>query len=339
MPKAPKKRSARLRKERFSQDELQMLVDTLHEHAGTVFKSNLRREAVLRKKEIWALVGQKVSAVGNTPRTVKDGRKRWDDLRLKVQNILSVNRTQALETGGGPSSPIKLTPWEETCASMIGPESIEGVGEMGCGATTSADAEESSVAGEVAALAPLNIEDSPDDIWGTIEDDSVDVVHTPTQLASPQASMSDTVDTNTPEQAGQDHTQGHISPVLSPREDEQAGHASQIPSTATGSATGAQRADQHTALIQELVQDNRQAREESRTELRALGQSITNNMNHLCEVLGRIADDLEAGLPAQQPQHEATPSTSSSTQTSLFRRSVRALHRRDMPPPGSGSAE
>ncbi|XP_069461435.1 myb-related transcription factor, partner of profilin-like [Ambystoma mexicanum] len=139
MPKAPKKGSARFRKERFSQDELQMLVDTLHEHAGTVFNSNMRREAVLRKKEIWALVGQKVSAVGNTPRTVEDCHKRWDDLRLWVRNILSANRTQALETGGGPSSPIKLTPWEETCASMIGPESIEGVGEMECGATSSAD--------------------------------------------------------------------------------------------------------------------------------------------------------------------------------------------------------
>ncbi|XP_069468413.1 nuclear apoptosis-inducing factor 1-like [Ambystoma mexicanum] len=142
MPKAPKKGSAHLRKERFSQEELQMLVDTLHEHTGTVFSSNMRREAVLRKKEIWALVCQKVSAVGNTPRTVKDCRKRWDDLRLRVQNILSANRAQPLETGGGPGSPIKLTPWEETCASQIGAESIEGVGEMECGATSSTDGDE-----------------------------------------------------------------------------------------------------------------------------------------------------------------------------------------------------
>ncbi|XP_069463439.1 zinc finger protein 91-like [Ambystoma mexicanum] len=56
---ALKKGAARQRKERFSEDDLQMLVDTLQEHAAIVFSNNMRREAVLKKKETWALVAQK----------------------------------------------------------------------------------------------------------------------------------------------------------------------------------------------------------------------------------------------------------------------------------------
>ncbi|XP_069485534.1 myb-related transcription factor, partner of profilin-like [Ambystoma mexicanum] len=139
MPKAIKKGASRQRKERFNEDELEMLAGTLQEHADMVFCQSMKREAIIRKKEIWALVEQKVSAVGNTPGTIKDCRKRWDDLRLRVRNILSANRSQAMATGGGASSPIKLSRWEDICASLIGIEGIEGVGDMECGATTTAD--------------------------------------------------------------------------------------------------------------------------------------------------------------------------------------------------------
>ncbi|XP_069494437.1 myb-related transcription factor, partner of profilin-like [Ambystoma mexicanum] len=139
MPKAPKKTADRLHRQRFSPDELQVMEDTLEEHADIVFSRDMRREPVLRKKNIWALVAQRVSAVGTTPRTSKDCRKRWDDLQLRVQSILSANRSQAQLTRGGPSSPMKLTAWEETCAGLIGTESKEGIGNMECGAPSSAD--------------------------------------------------------------------------------------------------------------------------------------------------------------------------------------------------------
>ncbi|XP_069481473.1 nuclear apoptosis-inducing factor 1-like [Ambystoma mexicanum] len=104
MPNALKKGAARLRKERFSEEELNMLEDTLAENGDVVFSNNLRRPAVQRKKEIWADMAQKVSAVGTTPRTVKDVWKRWDDLRLRVCNIISANRSQWMATGGATQS-------------------------------------------------------------------------------------------------------------------------------------------------------------------------------------------------------------------------------------------
>ncbi|XP_069502308.1 myb-related transcription factor, partner of profilin-like [Ambystoma mexicanum] len=139
MPKALKKGAARLRKKRLSEEELNMLADTLTENAEVVFAADRRRPAQLCKKEIWEEVARKVSAVGTTPHTVKDVRKRWDDLRLRIQNILLANRSQGMATGGGGASPIKMTSWEETCASTIGMELIEGVGDMERGAPSSAD--------------------------------------------------------------------------------------------------------------------------------------------------------------------------------------------------------
>ncbi|XP_069506355.1 nuclear apoptosis-inducing factor 1-like [Ambystoma mexicanum] len=115
MPKALKKGAARMRKERFSKEELNMLADTLAENGDVVFSNDMRRPALLCKKEIWAEVARKVSAVGTIPHTVKDVWKRWDDLRLRVRNIISANRSQGMATGGGDGSPIKMTRWEETC--------------------------------------------------------------------------------------------------------------------------------------------------------------------------------------------------------------------------------
>ncbi|XP_069498846.1 myb-related transcription factor, partner of profilin-like [Ambystoma mexicanum] len=140
MPKALKKGAARLRKERFSEEELSMLADTLAENRDVVFSNDMRRPAMMRKKEVWAWVARKVSAVGTTPRTVKDVQKCWDDLRLRVHNIISANRSQGMATCGGAASPIKMTRWEETCSSTIGMEAIEGVGDMERGALSSADA-------------------------------------------------------------------------------------------------------------------------------------------------------------------------------------------------------
>ncbi|XP_069502395.1 nuclear apoptosis-inducing factor 1-like [Ambystoma mexicanum] len=99
MSKATRKSIPRLRKNRFSDEEINMLVDTLAAHAEDINTHNLKREAQQRNEEMWEEVARKVSAVGTTPRTVKDCKKRWDDLRLRVRNILASNRREAIATG------------------------------------------------------------------------------------------------------------------------------------------------------------------------------------------------------------------------------------------------
>ncbi|XP_069502435.1 nuclear apoptosis-inducing factor 1-like [Ambystoma mexicanum] len=139
MSRATRKTTPRLRKKRFSDEELNMLADTLAAHADEVFTNNLKREAQMREKEIWAEVARKVSAVGTTPRTVNVCKKRWDDLSLRVQNILAINRREAMATGGDAHSPVRLMRCEETCSTIIQMESIEGFGEMETGAATSGE--------------------------------------------------------------------------------------------------------------------------------------------------------------------------------------------------------
>ncbi|XP_069492391.1 nuclear apoptosis-inducing factor 1-like [Ambystoma mexicanum] len=111
MPKALKKGAAHLRKECFSEEELNMLSDTLAENGDVVFSTDMRRPALLRKKEIWAEEARKVSAAGTTPRMVKDVQKRWDDLRQRVRNILAANRTQSdsddKDPREKPATPVK----------------------------------------------------------------------------------------------------------------------------------------------------------------------------------------------------------------------------------------
>ncbi|XP_069495612.1 myb-related transcription factor, partner of profilin-like [Ambystoma mexicanum] len=148
MPKAVKKMGDHLRKECFSGEELTMLAETLQEHADEVFSNEMSHPALQCKKQIWAEVSQKVSAVGTTPCTPKECRKRWDDLRLRVRSILSTNRNIGMATGGGAESPIKLQPWEEICATTIGAEAIHGVGDMERGAPSSADAGTQSDSGD-----------------------------------------------------------------------------------------------------------------------------------------------------------------------------------------------
>ncbi|XP_069478232.1 myb-related transcription factor, partner of profilin-like [Ambystoma mexicanum] len=118
-----------------------MLAETLAAHADVIKSQNLKQEMHQRKKEIWQEVARKVSAVGTCSQSVWDCKKRWDDLRLRVCNILASNRREAMSTGGGPHSPAKLTTWEETASTFISPESIEGFGDTETGAATSPEGE------------------------------------------------------------------------------------------------------------------------------------------------------------------------------------------------------
>ncbi|XP_069482579.1 myb-related transcription factor, partner of profilin-like [Ambystoma mexicanum] len=136
--------ATRRRKPHFSEADLNMLADPIVEHADQLFTTNRRRQSQLREKAIWEVVAQKVTAVGSTPCTVRDCRKRCDDLRLRVQNLLSAQRTQGIATGGGTASPIHLQAWEETCSSVLHLESIDGVSAAEAGGVTSEEAGTSS---------------------------------------------------------------------------------------------------------------------------------------------------------------------------------------------------
>ncbi|XP_069476417.1 myb-related transcription factor, partner of profilin-like [Ambystoma mexicanum] len=206
MSKATHKTTPRLRKQCFSDAELNRLADTLAAHADVIKSQNLKREVQQRKKGIWQEVARKVSAVGTTPRSVKDCMKRWDDLRVRVRNILASNRREAMATGRGPHSPAKLTTWEETASTFISPESIEGFGEMETGAATSPeggtdgeDASQDTTARASTSRPQLRATDTTISRAGSQPTPTASVPDTvETQLTTATASVPDTVETQLP---------------------------------------------------------------------------------------------------------------------------------------------
>ncbi|XP_069461308.1 myb-related transcription factor, partner of profilin-like [Ambystoma mexicanum] len=134
----------RQRKQRFSEAELTVLVDHIAQHAEMLFSADQRCATQQRRKEVSAEAARKCTAVGVTTRSMKDCHKRWDDLRLRVRNLIAAHWQRSSGTGGGPASPLRLQTWEERCSSVLHLEAIHGIGDAETGVSPPADAAISS---------------------------------------------------------------------------------------------------------------------------------------------------------------------------------------------------
>ncbi|XP_069506985.1 myb-related transcription factor, partner of profilin-like [Ambystoma mexicanum] len=124
----------RRRKQRFSEAELTVLVEHIVDHAEMLFSADQQRATQQSCKEVWA----------EAARTVKDCHKRWDDLRLRVRNLIAAYRHHSTGTGGSPAYPLKLQSWEERCSSVLHLEGIHGIGDAEAGVSPPVDAGMSS---------------------------------------------------------------------------------------------------------------------------------------------------------------------------------------------------
>ncbi|XP_069463096.1 myb-related transcription factor, partner of profilin-like [Ambystoma mexicanum] len=134
----------RQRKQRFSEAELTVLVDHIVQHAEMLLSADQRRATQQRRKEVWAETARKCTAVGVATRSVKDCHKRWDDLRLRVRNLIAALWHRSSGTGGGLASPLRLQTWEERCSSVLHLEAIHGIGDAEAGVSPPVDAAISS---------------------------------------------------------------------------------------------------------------------------------------------------------------------------------------------------
>ncbi|XP_078524907.1 uncharacterized protein LOC144797982 [Lissotriton helveticus] len=83
-----------------------------------------------RKRRIWEEIQHKVNAVGVTPRSVEDLRKRWYNLCLRSKEKLAARLEQSRITGGGTSSVSDCPPLEELVEGTLQPESVGGVADL-----------------------------------------------------------------------------------------------------------------------------------------------------------------------------------------------------------------
>ncbi|XP_069502335.1 myb-related transcription factor, partner of profilin-like [Ambystoma mexicanum] len=135
--------ATRQRKQRFSEAELTVLVEHIAGNADMLFSTDHQRSTQQRHKEVWAEAAHRCTAVRVTIRTVIDCHKRWDDLQLRVRNLIAAHHQHSTGTGGGPASPLKLQSWEVRC-SILHLEGIQGVGEADVGVCPPADAADTS---------------------------------------------------------------------------------------------------------------------------------------------------------------------------------------------------
>nr|AAZ94881.1 tumorhead-B [Xenopus laevis] len=80
----------RIRKMRFSDEELNVLVQEVHDNMSQLFGELSVRTPTAVKNKIWEGIVTKVNAVGVTTRTVSEIKKRWHDLRRRTKMKLSV---------------------------------------------------------------------------------------------------------------------------------------------------------------------------------------------------------------------------------------------------------
>ena len=114
----------------FSEAELTVLVDEILRVEPQLFGDQIQHTSMSRKTELWARIINRVNAVGTTPRTERDIRRRWHDLKAKVRKeYYRYHLTTRFTGGGSPQAPLQLFPWEEKVLAILHTEGLTGIPE------------------------------------------------------------------------------------------------------------------------------------------------------------------------------------------------------------------
>ncbi|XP_078534854.1 uncharacterized protein LOC144821551 isoform X3 [Lissotriton helveticus] len=119
----------RKRKQKFSQEELQVLISEVVRHYGNIFGKQTLHVAESIKRSTWLDIQGKVNAIGVTHRDLEDLKKRWYDIRIITKKKLAAHRKESAATGGGRNRAPRLTDIEEMVASTLEKECIHGIGD------------------------------------------------------------------------------------------------------------------------------------------------------------------------------------------------------------------
>ncbi|XP_078515061.1 uncharacterized protein LOC144773842 [Lissotriton helveticus] len=119
----------RKRKQKFSQEELQVLISEVVRHYGKIFGKQTLHVAESIKRSTWLDIQGKVNAIGVTHRDLEDLKKRWYDIRIITKKKLAAHRKESAATGGGRNRAPRLTDIEEMVATTLEKECIHGIGD------------------------------------------------------------------------------------------------------------------------------------------------------------------------------------------------------------------
>ncbi|XP_029447986.1 uncharacterized protein LOC115085754 [Rhinatrema bivittatum] len=85
----------RKRKEKFSPIELEILVAEVTKSHSKLYGSERVNLSQPERERIWADIARKINAVARSPRTTRDLRRRWDDMKRRTKEKLALMRRRS----------------------------------------------------------------------------------------------------------------------------------------------------------------------------------------------------------------------------------------------------
>lgn len=110
----------RKRKPKFSKEELDILVTEVTHHEAVLFGRETMRLSHADRDKIWEGIARKITSVSQVPRSVKDIKHRWDDMKRRTKDKLAFMQQSLSGPGAGGRAPtIVLTAHERAIKSAL----------------------------------------------------------------------------------------------------------------------------------------------------------------------------------------------------------------------------
>ncbi|XP_073446525.1 t-SNARE domain-containing protein 1 isoform X1 [Dendrobates tinctorius] len=90
----------RKRKEKFSPLELEILVAEVTKNHSKLYGSERVNLSQPARERIWLEIAKKINAVARSPRTTRDLRRRWDDMKRRTKEKLAIIKRSVVSSGG-----------------------------------------------------------------------------------------------------------------------------------------------------------------------------------------------------------------------------------------------
>lgn len=110
----------RKRKPKFSKEELDILVTEVTRHEAVLFGRETMRLSHADRDKIWEGIARKITSISQVPRSVKDIKHRWDDMKRRTKDKLALMQ-QSLSgpEARGRAPTIVLTAHERAIESAL----------------------------------------------------------------------------------------------------------------------------------------------------------------------------------------------------------------------------
>ncbi|KAM6158678.1 PR domain-containing protein 11 isoform 2-T2 [Rhynchocyon petersi] len=110
----------RKRKPKFSKEELDILVTEVTRHEAILFGRETMRLSQADRDKIWEGIARKITSISQVPRSIKDIKHRWDDMKRRTKDKLAFMQQSLSGPGAGGRAPtVMLTAHERVIESAL----------------------------------------------------------------------------------------------------------------------------------------------------------------------------------------------------------------------------